>query len=261
MAEISAFVGALRYYNFGETYIRWIVLFYTDFQACVCNFGFSSNWFNITQGLYQGAPETPTVFILLVKILGEQIRNNENIKGIKVNDTELKSGQFTDDMVLFSEFDETSLQSAIDTLPKFEKNTGLKLNYEKSNVHHIGALKNTDVKIITSKELNWTNEILSFLGIDIVNKDDIIEINYKEILSKSKDIMMAWEHRGLSLMGKVVMLNAFVGPLYVYKMNVLPLIPETILTSMEDEINKFLWKGSKPKVSLSLIMLCCSNVV
>ena len=42
--------------------------------------------------------------------------------------------QFADDMKLFSPFDKTSIQAAIDTLVKFEGSTGLKLNYEKDGI-------------------------------------------------------------------------------------------------------------------------------
>ena len=50
----------------------------------------------------------------------------------------MKPAQFADDMNLFSIFDQTLIQTSINTLVTFEANTGLKLNYDKSNVHRIG---------------------------------------------------------------------------------------------------------------------------
>lgn len=44
-------------------------------------------------------------------------------------------------------------------------NTGLLVNYDKTNVYRVGSLADTDAKIYTTKEFNWTNEPISLLGV------------------------------------------------------------------------------------------------
>ena len=120
-----------------------------------------------------------------MEILGDQIRNNDSINGIKVDNIEIKSMLFADDMNLFLEYKQESVQSATDTLITFEKNTGLKLNYDKTNVCRIGSSKNSDVHLCTSKQLNWTNNTIKILAIDLYHDDrQLRNVNYVEVLTK-----------------------------------------------------------------------------
>ena len=122
--------ATLKYFNFGEKIIEWIMLLYTQFYECTSNSGEISEWFLLTKGLYQGNPLSSTVFILIVKIVVHVIRQNTKIKGIMIGQHEFKIAQFADDSNLFLLFEQETLQEAIETLTVFEKNSGLKLNYD-----------------------------------------------------------------------------------------------------------------------------------
>ena len=180
-----------------------------------------SEWFTLTRGLFQGNPLSSTLFILIVEIMSTMIRENEDIKGICILDMEFKIVQFADDTNLFLLFEEKTIQATTNTLTVFERNSGLKLNYEKSNVFRIGALKDTDVKIYTTKQLAWTNDLIKVLGVNISHDKQIqIESNYEHMLDKIQTIFKAWQNRGLSLLGNTMLVNTLVGSLFVYKMNV-----------------------------------------
>ena len=45
----------------------------------------------------QGDPLSPYLFVISVEILAIAVRNNKNIKGIKINGSEVKLLQFADD--------------------------------------------------------------------------------------------------------------------------------------------------------------------
>ena len=49
------------------------------------------------------------------------------------------------------------------------------------------------------------------------------------------------------------MINSLIASLFVYKIAVLPTIPETLVLKIEVMFNKFLWGGHKPKVLQSVI--------
>ena len=185
--ELSALGGALKYFNFGPIFIKWVLLLCRNFESCTTNYGFNSNWFQPTRGLHQGCPASAFNVLCIVEILGDQLRANSSFKDIRINDVEIKSGQFADDTNLFLIFEQESVQSAIDTLVVFECNTGLKLNYDKGNVYRIGSLKNSKAKLYTSKTLNWTNETITVLGIDIIHDMNKLTINnYELIVEKAK---------------------------------------------------------------------------
>ena len=93
-------------------------------------------------------------------------------------------------MNLFSIYDMNSMQNAISTLEIFERNTGLKLNYDKTNVYRIGSLRDTNSKIYTTKTPNWTNETINALGVAINHSDKImLAQNYDGIVKKIRNIL------------------------------------------------------------------------
>ena len=81
--------------------------------------------------------------------------------------------------------------------------------------------------------------------------------SYIEILEKSKEILQKWGKQNISLYGKVVMINALVGSLFVYKMQVLCDPDENVYKQFYKLLEKFLWKGKRPKIKTKI--LCSSK--
>ena len=61
--EKCAIKAVLEYFNFGEKFIKWILLLYVEFESCTQNSGFMSEWFKPSRGLHQGACESPKIFM------------------------------------------------------------------------------------------------------------------------------------------------------------------------------------------------------
>ena len=65
------------------------------------NNGFTTDLFQVRRGVRQGDPLSPLLFILAIKILATQIRQDENIHGVMVKNEEIKLTLFADDMTCF----------------------------------------------------------------------------------------------------------------------------------------------------------------
>ena len=137
----------LKLLNFGTKIILMINVLYTDFEHCTINLGHTSQWFKPTCDLYQGNPISSTIFILVIEVLGDQIRSNPYIKGTIIDTIEYKAIHLADNMNKLSTNSQKSLNNIIDTLTLFEQNTGLRLNYDKTNVYHTGSLTNTNAML------------------------------------------------------------------------------------------------------------------
>ena len=108
----------------GSSFIRWVNVFYKNIQSCIINNGFSSHYFKIESGVRQGDPLSPYLFVTAIEILAIAIRNQNDIKGIKINDLETKLLQFADDTtVVLSGLD--SARALFVLLDCFEKVSGL----------------------------------------------------------------------------------------------------------------------------------------
>ena len=52
----------LEKFNFGESFIKWIHLFYTNISSCIMNNGVATPLFSIKRGVRQGNPLLPYLF-------------------------------------------------------------------------------------------------------------------------------------------------------------------------------------------------------
>ena len=78
-----------------------------------------SEFFYLKRGCRQGDPISPYIFILCAEVFGQMIRNNNNIKGIFINDKEFKISQYADDTQLSIDGSEKSLRETLNILRRF----------------------------------------------------------------------------------------------------------------------------------------------
>ena len=81
--EWSFIEKTLRHFNFGTSLVSWVKLFYTNISSCVLNNGWASDFFSLHRGVRQGCPLSPYLFILGAEILGNAVRRDTEIRGIK----------------------------------------------------------------------------------------------------------------------------------------------------------------------------------
>ena len=89
---------SLEKFNFGESFIKWIRLLYTNISSCIMNNGVATPLFSIRMGVRQGDPLSPYLFILALETLLTAIKQNQDIKGIVVEDKEIECIAFADDL-------------------------------------------------------------------------------------------------------------------------------------------------------------------
>ena len=87
-------------FNFGPSIQRWISVFLKSTPIRVNQSGKFSSPFRLERGCKQGDPISTYIFILRAEILAIKIRNNETIKGIKINKFDFKLVQFVDDTTI-----------------------------------------------------------------------------------------------------------------------------------------------------------------
>ena len=113
--------------------------------------------------MQQGEPVSAYLFILCLEILFMSIKNNKNIKGIKMFQNTFLYTAYTDDSTFFLK-DKNSVKELLNTINYFSSFTGLKPNLSKCEVAGIGALKGVKVAICGIKCIDLTKEATEIRG-------------------------------------------------------------------------------------------------
>ena len=191
------------------------------------------------------------MFILVGEILANFIRENKDIKGITIGDTEYKLSQYADDTTLSVLYDANTINVMFRTFDHFEQISGLKVNYNKTEVLRIGSIRHSNAKLYTTKPLKWSDTgSLSLLGVNIsVDKDVLIDTNYNCLIDKIRDKVELWKKRKLSIFGRILIIKTLLFSQLIYKMNVLPFLPESSIKEIHKIILDYLWESKPPSIA------------
>ena len=238
----------LRFYNFGDSLITWIKLLYTDISSSIQNDGWSSEFFQLNRGVRQGCPLSPYLFILCVEILGNAIRNSDQIKGICVLDSECKISQYADDTTLILDGSEKSMQQSFSLLDSFTSISGLRINYEKTEALWIGTMRFQRRKIAAYQNISWPSHKVKALGVWLSTiKEEATTLNYEEKKETISKTIENWQFRRLTLLGKIVVIKSLLASQLVYIMSPLPTSSEH-LKDINNLLYQFLWDGKRDKI-------------
>ena len=140
----------LDYFNFGPSFKKWIKLFQKGSESCILQNGYMSDYFCLQRGWRQGEILSPYIFILCVEVLTKMLRNNKEIRGIQLNETEFKLSQYADDTQIFLDGSEKSMKQLMSTLEFFYKMSCLKINEEKTKALWVRSMSKSQKKYIKS---------------------------------------------------------------------------------------------------------------
>ena len=87
----------LNHFNFGEYFTNWVKIILKDITSQIKINGFLLVETIYERGVRQGVPLSTLLHILVAEVPGNQIRSNQNIKGVSINGTEEKLFQYADD--------------------------------------------------------------------------------------------------------------------------------------------------------------------
>jgi hypothetical protein len=234
----------LKKFNFGESFIRWVEIFYNNISSCVINNGVTSKYFQLHQGVRQGDPLSPYLFILIVEILASIIRKSDNIKGIDMNGQSFKVLQYADDTNgLLADIE--SARNFLETVKQFGTFSGLHLNSEKTQGMWLGKNRKNTSKPF---HIDWPKGPLRILGVFMSYDEEACNnINFDSKIEKCKNILNMWKGRRLTMLGRTQIVKTFIVSQFLYVTSVIH-IPEKYIQIINKLILDFIWKSKKHKL-------------
>ena len=87
----------LHFFNFGDSFIQWVKLFYTNFQSCIIVNGQLSEWFYLQRGCRQRDLLSPYLFVICADMLATLVWQHDGIRDITIGNVEFLVSQYADD--------------------------------------------------------------------------------------------------------------------------------------------------------------------
>ena len=136
--------------------------------------------------------------MLTIEVLAQAIRQNENIHGLRINETELKLSMYADDLTAFVK-DECSANQLFKLLNDFGASSGLKKKISKTEGMWLGSLKCLLGKLAPF-HIAWPEEYVFALGVAFAyDSNTSYKNNFEEKVATLKKVLNQWTTRNLTL--------------------------------------------------------------
>ena len=200
-----------------------------------------------------------------MELLSAALKFNPKIKDISINNSEFLIShwvsQYADDSTLSLAVDENSLNEALNMISLFSICSGLRANFDKTQVVWIGARRCCGLELKTNTDIEWNHSgSFKLLGIQYsLAKDDRYIDNYYSKLEKIKKLLNDWSLRNISLLGKITVIKTLALPILVQCFTVLPNPLDHIIKSLQNIFYIFIWNGKTDQIKRSTLICDYSN--
>ena len=242
--------AALQALNFGPDMLNWFQVLYHQVSSCVLHNGHASDFFLLERGVRQGCPLSGLLFVIGIELFARAVKNDTDIKGINVDQKEIKITQYADDTtVLVSDCD--SILRLLKLLDEFKQVSGLKINTEKTEAMWLGAWKNRTEKPFGFK---WPHEPILALGVYFsYDLERANVLNFEEKITTLEKTLNNWKQRKLTLMGKINIVKTLGLSKLIYSASLLS-IPKGLIEKINKIIFNFIWDNKPAKIKRKTII-------
>ena len=242
--EWSYLNAALELFNFGPDILNWFKIIYNDVSSCVVNNGHGSSFFHLQRGVRQGCPLSGILFVLGIELFARALKNKASVKGIRVDDHEIKIAQYADDTTVFVR-DKESVLELLDFLREFSTLSGLEINTSKTEAMWLGQWKNNQD---TPFGFKWPKEPILSLGVFFShNQTDADELNFGAKIRDLEKSLQTWKRRKLTLYGKINIVKTLGLSKLIFNASVL-YIPHHYIEQINKITFNFIWDGKPAKI-------------
>ena len=244
----------LKFFNFGDSLIKWVDLLLHNFSAVVNHCGNISKKFNIGRGARQGDPIASYLFIICIEVLAHKLRSDQNIQGFQLDNLIHTLELYADDCSIFLQPTAQNLRNAVETLGDFFKLSGLKISVTKTKAIWFGEGAEQQNNLCADLNLDWDSKF-RLLGIDFHSSLDGMECNFDSKIEEIEKLLNCWIHRTLTVYGKITVIKSLALSKLSHLALVLPNLDKKQLKIIENMFFKFLWGNKPDKVSRDHVKL------
>ena len=237
-------------FGFGDSFRKWVSLFYTNVESAVVINGWTSSFFQPSRGVRQGCPLSPLLYVLCIEVLACSISSSPAIEGVSLPGTDraFKCSGYADDTSIAATTD-ASITETFNIYAQYERASGAKLNRGKSKGLWLGAWKHRQDSPFG---IQWVHE-LPLLGATISAGDYSVS-TWEPPVAKLEKRLSSWQGRQLTFQGKTTVINTLALSQIWHLCHVF-VIPEWAVKSIKKAVWGFFWSGKKELVARRTVCL------
>ena len=235
----------LKKFNFGNRFIMWVKILYTDIKSRILVNGQLSDEVNVRRGVRQGCPLSPVLYVLFIEPLARFIMSRKDIRGFHIPGGRgrcVKLLQYADDATCVAT-SQTDIVNLFKSFALFEKASGASLNLKKTYGLKLGDFVGRKLM----GDINWVEDKIYINGV-CFGTDNCVRAFWKSLCEIAIKKVKLWESRGLTLLGKIGIVNTCIYPLFYYAARVY--LPEPgFYKEIVKVVFRFIWQKKTELVS------------
>jgi hypothetical protein len=223
-------------------------LLYSELNTDIIINGKVTKGFRILRGVKQGDALSCILFIICMEPLLRNIENNPNIEALTHEGLNFpKAVGYADDVNGLLKNSARGLQAIFDEYERLTKLSGLTLNADKTEIMRLR--KNGGVNQVNDDALKYLDKRFTLTSKSNIKINGIIfqespsetkRSNVRAVLDKISIKLSAWSKRGLSILGKILIVKTFGISQIIYLMQMMSL-NEDDFKLFNAMLYKFIW--------------------
>jgi hypothetical protein len=235
----------LRMRGFPRLWCQWIEKVVTKASVCVRVNDDLGHFFQTGKGLRQGDPLSPILFNLVVDMLTvliERVKNLGFFDGLVPHLVEdgLSILQYADDTILFIDDDLEKAKGLKIVLSAFERLSGLKINFHKSELLCFGETRDKTEEFVHLFGCKEGEFPFRYLGIPMSPKR-LSNKDWRMVEERFQKKLSSWKGKMLSSGGRLVLINSVLSSPPMYMMSFFR-IPKGVLEKLDYYRSRFFWQ-------------------
>ncbi|KAG7588723.1 Zinc finger CCHC-type superfamily [Arabidopsis suecica] len=229
-----------------HTFINWIRVCISTPSYSVAFNGELIGFFQGKKGIRQGDPMSSHLFVLVMDILAKSLDLGA-IEGRfslhpKCSAPLITHLSFADDVLIFFDGSDSSLEGILEILEEFRHGSGLGINKLKTSLLLDGGDFHRTRDLSTRLGLTHGDLPVRYLGVPLMAQK-MRRQDYQPLIDKINLKFTSWTARHLSFAGRLQLLKSVIYSTINFWTSIF-LLPNQCLLKLEQMCNAFLWKGA-----------------